>query len=121
MPKLTKARDRGSRDWYQLEVWRRQRRYQLMVEPLCQQCGKEGRITGATEVDHVTPHGGDWTKFRLGALQSLCRDCHQAKTQRERGYRPRLWYGLDGTPLGRPIDPDWREDVDVLEDEDDLD
>jgi 5-methylcytosine-specific restriction endonuclease McrA len=102
MPKLTKKVDRGSRDWYQLQCWRKTRRHQLMVQPLCEQCRREGRITVATEVDHVRPHGGDWVEFRTGALQSLCRDCHQVKTQRERGYRPRPWYGFDGSPIGCP-------------------
>jgi 5-methylcytosine-specific restriction endonuclease McrA len=85
-----------------------------MCEPLCRQCGKEGRITAASVADHVRPCGNDWTAFRLGELQSLCRDCHDRKSKAERGYRPKLWFGFDGSPL--PV-PDWREDVDV-EDED---
>jgi hypothetical protein len=117
MPKLSKKVDRGPRDWYQKQSWRNQRRHQLQSEPLCQQCLKQGQITPATQVDHVEPHKGDLTKFRMGKLQSLCQQCHWRKTQAERGYRPRPWgYGLDGMPIPAP---DWREDdQDFLEDED---
>lgn len=49
---------------------------------LCQPCAKEGKVTPATECDHVTPkaQGG---KDVLRNLQAICRPCHQAKTQRE--------------------------------------
>jgi 5-methylcytosine-specific restriction enzyme A len=114
MPKLTKTRDRGSRDWYQLEVWRKQRRHQLRAEPLCQRCLRENRITPASEVDHIRPHGGDWTEFRSGALQSLCQSCHWEKTMREMGRRTRPRIGLDGFHLPTP---DWREDDEDLEDD----
>jgi 5-methylcytosine-specific restriction enzyme A len=50
---------------------------------LCQDCLKRGILTPATEVDHIL------NKARGGAdimenLQSLCKPCHKAKTQRER-------------------------------------
>src|SRR5262245_2256881 len=35
-----------------------------------------GRVTPASVADHVTPHRGDYTAFRLGALRSLCAACH---------------------------------------------
>jgi hypothetical protein len=37
------------------------------------------RLTPASIADHDPPHKGDWNAFRLGPLQSLCRDCHQGK------------------------------------------
>jgi 5-methylcytosine-specific restriction protein A len=113
MPKLTKKVDRGSRDWYQLECWRKTRRHQLMIEPLCQQCHREGRITAATVVDHVRPCGDDWTEFRTGEIQSLCARCHAEKTLRERGHRPRLRFGFDGAPIGCP--PRLSDDDDDLD------
>lgn len=49
---------------------------------LCQECKRNGRLTEATQVDHVTP-------LHLGGrdndenLESLCKCCHDAKTAQE--------------------------------------
>jgi 5-methylcytosine-specific restriction enzyme A len=88
------------RDFYGLQSWRRRRAHQLRSEPLCASCFKLGRITPATVADHIEPHGGNYTKFCLGKLQSLCRDCHQPKwASDKRGYR--LAIGDDGYPLDK--------------------
>lgn len=54
------------------------------VQPLCQQCLKEGRYTKATVVDHIVPHRGDpklfWDKTNW---QGLCKRCHDRKTRQE--------------------------------------
>src|SRR5262249_38106385 len=39
-------------------------------------CLARGITTPATVADHIASHGGDWNAFRLGALQSLCKPCH---------------------------------------------
>ena len=40
----------------------------------------------------------DWNAFRLGSLQSLCRDCHNRKWVSDRhGYRSDM--GDDGLPV----------------------
>ena len=69
---------------------------------LCQPCQREGRITTATQVDHITPKakgGGD----EDGNLQAICDAHHAEKSAREaaeaRGYRPRRQIGLDGWPV----------------------
>jgi len=87
--------------WYDLAVWVKRARYQLRVEPLCRMCASEGRITIAVVCDHVEPHHGDWNKFRLGAVQSLCRHCHDSPKRliERRGYDPAI--GKDGYPLDR--------------------
>lgn len=68
---------------------------------LCQPCIKQGRPTPASQVDHVTP------KFKGGTddddnLQSICKDCHDAKTKAEsaeaQGRKPKVKIGLDGWP-----------------------
>lgn len=49
---------------------------------LCQECMRNGRLTEATKVDHITPlhlGGGDNDQN----LQGLCKDCHDAKTAHE--------------------------------------
>jgi 5-methylcytosine-specific restriction protein A len=88
------------REWYQLERWRRLRRAQLRVHPLCAMCASRGVVTVATIADHVVSHGGDWNEFLTGALQSLCEPCHNRDKRLlgTRGYRSDV--GDDGWPLG---------------------
>jgi 5-methylcytosine-specific restriction endonuclease McrA len=85
--------------FYKTARWRRLRRWQLKIEPLCKFCLERGRVTVANVVDHVEPHHGDWTAFVTGKLQSLCESCHNsAKRQIElRGYCHDI--GLDGFPI----------------------
>lgn len=49
---------------------------------LCQPCKRQGKLTGANEVDHII------NKERGGTdkddnLQSICGDCHKAKSLKE--------------------------------------
>ena len=81
--------------WYCTASWARRRAYQLRVEPLCRLCLEVGRVTPATVADHVVPHRGDFTAFRLGQLRSLCADCHN-RLDRTNG--PRAPVREDGTP-----------------------
>lgn len=86
------------RDFYGLQSWRRRRAHQLRIEPLCRSCKARGVVTPATIADHVEPHGGDYTKFVLGKLQSLCEPCHAPKWAADkRGYSNAV--GDDGYPL----------------------
>jgi hypothetical protein len=64
-------------------------------------CLKEGRITQATMADHIQEHGGDWNEFRLGAIQSLCSNCHNSRKR----YLRSLGYGQAIGQDGWPIDP----------------
>ena len=91
--------ERGYRDWYGLERWRKRSRYQLRVRPLCAICLQRGEVTPATHADHVEPHKGDWNRFLLGDLQSLCARCHSGPKRMVelRGYDTRI--GLDGYPV----------------------
>jgi len=85
--------------WYGRTAWLKRHKYQLAIEPFCRICTAQGRLgIVATEVDHVEPHGGDWMKFRLGAVQSLCSDCHKRKRGSDtRGYSRDI--GADGWPI----------------------
>lgn len=49
---------------------------------LCCECARQGKITPATDVDHIIPlsQGGGNS---LNNLQSLCRKCHIRKTSQE--------------------------------------
>ena len=71
---------------------------------LCQPCKREGRATPAREVDHITPKAKGGTEA-LDNLQSICKPCHAAKTEREaaeaqgRTHRRKTRVGLDGYPI----------------------
>lgn len=64
--------------------WQQVRRIFLRQHPLCVECGKDGRTTLATEVDHIVPHRGDRDLFwDQNNWQPLCKRCHTKKTAKE--------------------------------------
>jgi hypothetical protein len=65
--------------------WRRVRLAVLASEPLCRICEAVGRVTAATEVDHIEPFQGIEDPLRLAVanLRPLCRPCHLARTARQ--------------------------------------
>ena len=71
--------------WYNLPIWtQRLRPAQLLREPFCRECARQGKRTRATVVDHIVPHRGDWALFvDAGNHQSLCKYHHDQKTARE--------------------------------------
>ena len=71
--------------WYNLPIWtQRLRPAQLLREPFCRECARQGKRTRATVVDHIVPHRGDWALFAdAGNHQSLCKYHHDQKTARE--------------------------------------
>lgn len=76
--------DRPSRKWYNSKGWRGKtgrRLQQLKAEPLCRLCPDHSKQL-ATIADHVVPHRDDYGLFWFGALQSLCKSCHDIKKQR---------------------------------------
>jgi len=82
-------------------AWTRARAHYLRAHPLCVHCERDGIVTAATVVDHVTPHrlkeaidSGDaswmarakalfWDSLRN--WQSLCKRHHDIKTATEDG------------------------------------
>jgi len=67
--------------FYMSKEWRNMREYVLSNEPLCRMCKEEGRLIGATDVDHVR----DITErpdlcLEYSNLQSLCKKHHSQKT-----------------------------------------
>lgn len=54
--------------------------------PTCAECERRGIVKAATCVDHIVPHKGDMNRFwSMSNWQSLCDQCHSAKTTREDG------------------------------------
>lgn len=92
--------------FYSTPAWIARRRDQLRREPWCRLCAQRGVRTKATVADHVERHGGDWRRFITGALQSLCRTCHNAVKQSYE--RTGALRGCD--ERGMPLDPNhwWR-------------
>ena len=63
--------------------WSQEAKRYLDQNPLCVACFARGKITPATEVDHIVPHRGDMRQFwRAEGWQALCKPCHSAKTAR---------------------------------------
>ena len=67
---------------YTSRTWRPFRDAQLRREPLCRACGQAGRLTPATDVDHIVPvqSSSDPRFYDITNLQSLCHGCHSRKT-----------------------------------------
>jgi len=88
-------------NWYGLARWKKLRRRHLSKDPLCLYCKKEGLITAANVVDHVTPHRGDPALFwSEDNLQSLCKRHHDSDKQRfEKTGRIKKVIGPDGWPI----------------------
>ena len=65
--------------------WSRLRLRILEAEPLCRFCASEGRVTPATEVDHIEPFRGvdDPRRLDPANLRPLCRPCHLSRTARQ--------------------------------------
>ncbi|NPV52640.1 MAG: HNH endonuclease [Firmicutes bacterium] len=72
--------DKEEQAFYTSERWRRLRKWKLMQNPLCEECGALAQI-----VDHIKPikEGGD--PMLIDNLQSLCIACHNRKHMGGRG------------------------------------
>jgi len=70
---------------YNNRTWHRLRALQLAEHPLCAVCESAGTMTPATVVDHIKPHRGNADLFfDMDNLQSLCKQCHDRKTMKEK-------------------------------------
>jgi 5-methylcytosine-specific restriction endonuclease McrA len=71
---------------------------------ICQVCKREGRITPATECDHIKPKAEGGSDDPVN-LQAICKACHAVKSAAEgakaqgRTVKPRLTIGEDGWPV----------------------
>lgn len=74
----------------------------------CKHCTAAGRVTLASEVDHIVSKAKakalKWTDAQIddeSNLQAINSECHKRKTKEEQGKtaRPRVMIGLDGFPI----------------------
>jgi 5-methylcytosine-specific restriction protein A len=96
-PAIRRAADAGRRGSQRARgytwAWEKRRKLFLQLYPLCgmrpggrppvmSACHAGGRVTPATQVDHVVPHKGDQALFwdELGNWQALCASCGWKKT-----------------------------------------
>ena len=83
----TQRRDQSApwRRWYKTARWRRLRLEVFARDDYQCQCGC-GTIEGNTSLlvcDHVEPHRGDEVRFWAGPFQTLLKECHDGRKQRE--------------------------------------
>ena len=72
-----RRRDPVIRALYRSARWLAERRLFLAHHPLCAECQRQGRLTPANTVDHITPHRGDPERFwNRDGWQPLCAPCH---------------------------------------------
>lgn len=61
--------------------WQRLRLQVLAEEPLCRFCAEQGKVTAATEVDHIVPiRLRPDLRLERSNLRSLCKPHHDALT-----------------------------------------
>lgn len=87
--------------------WRSIRATHLSMEPLCRHCLALGRVTPATEVDHINGRADRAEDYEPDNLQSLCERCHSRKTRLAQAAAAGLQVDDVGCDAdGNPTDPD---------------
>jgi len=65
--------------------WQKVRKGYLAKHPLCVHCEANGRVTAATEIDHIVPiQVAPMRKYDRTNWQALCKSCHSAKTAKDK-------------------------------------
>ena len=95
-PKTQRRASAAYHGWYSLPIWTDDlRQAQLLREPFCRECARQGFRTWATVADHIRPFRGNWALFiDPRNHQSLCKHCHDQKTAREQAEERRKQGGF---------------------------
>jgi len=80
-------------------AWRKLRTAILAQEPLCRVCMGKGRVTAASEVDHILPLHMGGVELDAGNCRPICRQCHVDVTNAAMGHRVKAEIGRDGWPV----------------------
>ena len=76
-------RDIETRKFYNSTAWRKLSKKKLAINPLCEECERNGILSPARHADHIVPIKQGGAKLSLDNLQSLCIPCHSKKTAKE--------------------------------------
>ena len=94
-----KGRNRTSNKEIQTAEYQRWRKEVLNNEPYCRKCKENDIFELATDLDHIIPREKGGAVMELDNVQPLCKSCHQDKTEKDRGYTPRIEFDQDGFPI----------------------
>jgi 5-methylcytosine-specific restriction enzyme A len=78
-----KRQGSNNREFYQSSRWHKLSKYFRHLNPLCNQCLKNGETKPAECVDHIVPIIEGGQMWNVNNLQSLCYSCHNRKTANE--------------------------------------
>lgn len=83
-PKVDSVPRKDREKIYNTARWRRLRELKLQMDPLCEMCAEEDRVSMAEDVHHKIsfmtvddPVRRQFLAFDFDNLQSLCKQCHQ--------------------------------------------
>ncbi len=71
------------KQFYQKVGWRVRRAGKLKMNPLCEECQREGRHVVGNVVDHIIPRSMGGADYDWNNLQTLCYEHHNKKTRLE--------------------------------------
>jgi 5-methylcytosine-specific restriction protein A len=80
---------------------RQRERVWLRDQGVCARCGRVTVFPSGFELDHKVALANDGTNDDAN-MQVLHHDCHEAKTNEDLGYTPKVATGLDGWPADEP-------------------
>ena len=72
-------------NFYNTGRWRKLRNWYIRANPLCDECKEHGRMVAGEVVDHIIPISAGGGALDSENLQTLCKPCHTAKGNRDRG------------------------------------
>ncbi len=84
-------------NWYRQQRWVKASRGFRQLNPTCAVCEAAGRVTEATQTDHIIPHAGNYERFwNVENWQAICDSCHAKKTRTESGEGGSFFTAGDG-------------------------
>jgi 5-methylcytosine-specific restriction protein A len=101
---MARAWDHGGKSAAQRGYGRQHRKLReqlLRQEPLCRLCKQKDptRVSVATIADHVVPIAKGGAIHEINNLQPVCAECHQDKSNLDKGHRVKRRISLSGWPV----------------------
>lgn len=80
-------REKGNQDFYNSSKWRKTSKAFRMLNPLCVECERNGKVSASNVADHIRGLGfllkKDMDPYDHKELQPLCSSCHNRKSGSE--------------------------------------